>query len=378
MKSPLLPLLASLAITGGAWAAVNPTTLTLGSKAPDFDLPGVDGRNYTLADFSDKKLLVVVFTCNHCPTANYYEDRLKAIADDYRDKGVALVAISPNDPEAVRPDELGYTDLGDSLAEMKIRAKHRDFNFPYLFGGGDEFEPISLAYGPVATPHVFVFDEDRKLQYAGRIDDSERVQHVKTQDLRLALDALLQDRQPPVQQTKVVGCSTKWSDKREGVKAYWKNIAAEPVTVELAYKEQLAALRTNQGTAQEPAKFRLINVWATWCGPCVIEFPELMMIQRMYRGRAFELVTVAAQYPDDRKEVLRFLKKQQASNPNYLFGSNDRYPLMEALDKEWSGALPFTLLINPEGEAVYRQEGSIDPLELKRRIVKELNTRQPW
>jgi len=138
-------------------------TLELGATAPDFKLRGVDGKKYALKDFRKSPVLVVVFTCNHCPTAQYYEERLKKIVEDYKTKGVALVAISPNDPKSVRLDELGYTDLGDSFAEMRIRAKYKGFNFPYLYDG--ETEEVSRTYGPVATPHAFVFDRERKLRY---------------------------------------------------------------------------------------------------------------------------------------------------------------------------------------------------------------------
>jgi thiol-disulfide isomerase/thioredoxin len=359
-------------------SAAESTTLALGAKAPDFEFPGVDGKRYALPDFADAPVLALIFTCNHCPTAQYYEERIKALARDYQAKGVAIVAISPNDPEAVRPDELGYTDLGDSFEEMKIRARDRQFNFPYLFGGGDEFEPVSKRYGPVATPHAFVFDAERRLRYVGRIDDSERIQYVKRQDLRQAIDALLAGRDPEVKETKVVGCSTKWSDKRAGVKRYWERIAAERVTVEPASAEDLSRLRANRAKEGGSAKFRLVNFWATWCGPCITEFPELMMINRMYRGRDFELVTVAAQYPDEQPAVLKFLEKHHASNRNLIFGENDKYQLIEAFDAEWAGALPYTALIDPDGKVLYRKQGAFDPLELKRLIVKELNSRQPW
>jgi len=110
-------------------------TLEIGRQAPDFNLPGVDGRNYRLADFADAKILVVVFTCNHCPTAQAYEDRIKKLTSDYKNKGVAVVAISPNDPQSVRLDELGYSDMGDTFEEMKIRVKDKGYNFPYLYDG---------------------------------------------------------------------------------------------------------------------------------------------------------------------------------------------------------------------------------------------------
>jgi thiol-disulfide isomerase/thioredoxin len=376
MKTTLL--LAGLLVGLPTATAADATkTLPLGAAAPDFALPGVDGRTHRLADYDDAKLLAMVFTCNHCPTAQYYEERLKAIADDYRAKGVALVAISPNDPAAVRPDELGYTDLGDTLEEMKIRARDAGFNFPYLLGGG-EHESVARAYGPVATPHVFVFDAERRLRYVGRIDDAERVQYVKTRDLRNALDALLAGKEPPVTRTKVVGCSTKWSDKRPGVAQFWERVKQEPVRATPVDAAGLRALRANRGSDEQPARLRLVNFWATWCGPCVTEFPELMMMNLQYRGRDFELVTVAAQYPDEEPEVLRFLRKQHASNRNLIFGDRDKYALMEAFDSEWSGALPFTLLIDPDGKVLYRREGAIEPLALKRLIVKELNARKPW
>ena len=141
--------------------AAQPTMLEIGATAPDFSLPGIDGKTYSLADFKDAHVLVVVFTCNHCPTAQAYEERIKQLAADYKDRGVAVVAIQPNDPAAVRLDELGYTDLSDSLEDMKIRAEDHHFNFPYLYDG--ETQATARAYGPVATPHVFIFDRDRKL-----------------------------------------------------------------------------------------------------------------------------------------------------------------------------------------------------------------------
>ena len=138
-------------------------TLAIASPAPDFSLPGIDGRTYTLKDFSKAKLLVIIFTCNHCPTAQAYEERINKLVTDYSTRGVAVVGINPNSPDAVRLDELGYTDLDDTFESMKIRAAHHKFNFPYL----DDVPTEALArkFGPVATPHVFIFDVDRKLRY---------------------------------------------------------------------------------------------------------------------------------------------------------------------------------------------------------------------
>ena len=354
-----------------ATAADQPPTLALGASAPDFNLPGVDDQTHALKDYAAARVLVVVFTCNHCPSAQYYEERLKALVTDYAPKGVAVVAIMPNDPKSVRLDELGYTDLGDSFADMKIRARDRQFNFPYLYDG--ETESVARAYGPVATPHVFVFDAARKLRYVGAFDDAERVQKVKRRYTRDALDALLAGQEPPVAQTKIVGCSVKWAAKEETVKAHLEKLAAEPVTVSLVNADQLKALRQNGS-----GKFRLINFWATWCAPCVAEFPEFVTMNRMYRHRDFELVTIAVNDPDEQKNVLAFLRKHQASGQNLLFASENRDALINAFDPEWQGQVPYTLFLAPDGKVLFRQFDRVDPLVLRRAIVAALNEHQPW
>jgi peroxiredoxin len=371
MKSIFSSLLFCLALSAPALAADNPPTLALGATAPDFDLPGVDGRNWKLKDFAASKALVVVFTCNHCPTAQYYEDRIKRITADYKTKGVSVVAISPNDPKSVRLDELGWADLSDSFAEMKIRAKDAEFNFPYLYDG--DTQDASRAYGAVATPHVFVFDAGRELRYVGAIDDSERPAKVSKHYLRDALDALLAGQEPPVKQTKVIGCSVKWAGKEAQVKAYMEKLAAEPVTLAKADVATLAELRKN-----DSGKFRLINFWATWCAPCVAEFHEFVEVDRMYRHRDFEFVAVSMNQPDEEKRVLEFLKKKEASNRNYLFATVEREPLINAFDPQWQGEAPYTVLLNPEGKVIYKETGSVDFLALKRAILKAMNERKPW
>ncbi|PYX25285.1 MAG: redoxin [Acidobacteria bacterium] len=342
-----------------------PPTLAIGSSAPDFCLPGIDGHTHCLKDYASSKVLVIAFTCNHCPTAQLYESRIKQLAADYRERGVALVAIEPNNPNAVRLDEMGYTDVGDSFEEMKTRAAYRHFNFPYLYDG--ETQKISRAYGPTATPHLFIFDGERRLRYEGRVDNNPREPLVTLKDARNAIDALLADKPVPVAKTPSVGCSTKWMYKEEGRKQELAEIESQPVKIQPASAEELKLLRQNQ-----TGKLVLVNFWATWCGPCFKELPDLETTYRMYGHRAFDLVTVSINYPDEQPGVLSALRKQHATSRNLLLGSTDIYALMSAFDSEWNAAVPYTMLIRPGGEVVYRRQGEIDPLELRRLIIANL------
>ena len=359
----VLALLLVLAARAPAADAASVPTLATFAKAPDFDLPGVDGKRYRLASFEKAKVLVLVFTANHCPTAQAYEDRIAKLHTDFASRGVQLVLVSPNDPLALRLDEQGWTDMGDTLEEMKIRARDRGWSFPYLYDG--ETESMSRQYGPVATPHVFVFDAERKLRYAGRVDDNENPAKATTSEARDAIEAVLRGRLVQVETTKVFGCSVKWSDKRGSVADGFAKWALEPVALEAIDEAGVKAQVKNEGGK----KLRLVNVWATWCGPCVIEFPDLVSLHRIYRGREFEVVTVNADDPEKRDKALEFLKAQQASTRNYAFDKGDPYALIEAVDPKWQGALPHTILVAPGGEVIYRSEAAFDMHELRRRIV---------
>jgi thiol-disulfide isomerase/thioredoxin len=354
----------TLILWQSAWAIDDPTTLPIGSPAPDFTLPAVDGKTYSLKDFASSKILTIIFSCNHCPTAQAYEDRMKQLVIDYKSKGVAVVVISPNDPLSVRLDELGYTDLGDSFEEMKIRAKDKEFNFPYLYDG--ETSAASMKYGPQATPHVFIFDDKRLLRYTGLIDDGEKPGTAKTHDTRNALDALLAGKPVPVEKTKTFGCSVKWPSKRDWADKAPEQWAKEKVTIEDLDLAQLKALIKNEGQ-----NYRLINVWATWCGPCVTEFPEFVNMNRMYRNREFELITISMDEMARKPNALNFLTKKQASMKNYIF-NGDKYTFIEALDKKWEGSLPYTLFIAPGGKIIYGKQGLIDPLALKKIIAENI------
>jgi peroxiredoxin len=339
--------------------------LAIGSPAPDFALPGVDGKIHKLSDYAAAKILVVVFESNHCPTSQLYEGRIEKLHEDYRSKGVALVAINPNNPGAIRLDELGYTDVTDSLAEMKIRASYRQIKWPYLYDG--ETQGVSIRFGVVATPHIYIFDRARKLQYQGRIDDNQRQDLVKSQDARKAIDALLAGTPVPVAQTGAFGCTTKWLSKATGVEDEAAKIKAAPVTLDMVGADDLKKLRAN-GTG----KVLLVHFWSTGCNACVSQFVDLETTYRMYRARAFDFVTVSTNRPGEKPAVLAFLKQQYASNPNKLLATDDAGGMQAAWGRTWRRDSPFTVALAPDGTVLYEKEGKVDVIDMRRVILANM------
>lgn len=337
-------------------------TLTIGASAPDFILPDTNGEMVSLSDFSKAKVLVVVFTCVHCPTAQAYEDRLIQFTKDYKDKGVQVVAIMPNSNLGLSPEELGYTEYDDAYGNMKKRSEEKHFNFPFLYDGDDHH--VSVKYGPTSTPHVFVFDQERKLQYVGNVDQNEKPGTGHGENLRAATDAVLAGKKVENPVTKAFGCSIKWAWKSGSVAHTTERWQAKPVELNEIEVAGIKDLMKN-----DSKNLRLINVWATWCGPCVVEYPELVILQRTFGARDFEFISISADNISNKEKVLEFLKKNYSALPNYIYSEGDKYKLIEAVDPDWSGALPYSVLIEPGGKIVWKYQGDVDVLELKKTIV---------
>ena len=367
-------------ITGGLPADAQ--QLKLGDSAPDFKLLGIDGKTHTIADYKASKLLMVVFLSNHCPYSHASETRLIPLAKEFISKGLDVVAINPNSPDSVRIDELGYSKYNDSYDEMKLYAKEAGFPFPYLYDG--DTQTTAKAYGCLATPHVFIFDQQRKLRYVGRVDDSrfEDLASVTTHDARNAVVELLAGKPVTTPSTIVMGCSTKWNTKRDDVAKADEKWKAEPVdlvTVDAAGVAQLAKNDSN--------RLRLVNVWATWCAPCVAEFPALVSLARRLSNREFELVTISMDDPKMLPQAKKFLENQHAvpsarlkrlltaegrTATNFLYTGASSDALVQALDPQWPGPLPHTVLIAPGGKILWRHNGAVDAEELKAEVLKHL------
>jgi thiol-disulfide isomerase/thioredoxin len=340
-------------------------SLPIGSSAPDFSLPGIDGKVHTLGEYAASRVLAVVFTCNHCPVAQRYEDRLKKIEEDYRSKGVTLLAINADNPDAIPLSELTYSDGGDSLADMKVRASYRQLQYPYLYDG--ETQAVAAKFSVDTLPQIFVFDQQRKLKYKGRIDDNVNESQVKARDARNAIDAVLAGSAVPVERTAVIGCKRAVLSSPSRRQEELAKIEAEPVSLKMAGFDELAKLRRNP-----TGKLLLVNFWATWCGPCVTEFPELQTTYRMYRNRGFEFVSVSSNDPEEKPQVIEFLQKYHSSSTNFQFATPDTFDLQAAFDPAMPAAVPFTVLISPNGDVLFQQLGELDFLKLRRAILANL------
>lgn len=374
--SIFLPLFA-----GVAFAREVPKVLPIGSDLPAFSLPGIDGKTHTEKDYAKAKILCLVFTCNHCPDAVASAARLQEVHQDYKGKGVAVVAVNANNPNSLRPDELGYSPYNDSFEEMTPFAKDYGWTFPYLYDG--EKQVLATACGAQSTPHVFIFDAERKLRYTGRMDDARRSKKpVEKSYVRDALDALLTGKEVGEPVTRSFGCSTKWLFKVNSVAKTQTDWEAKPVTLDKLDEALAKKLRKN-----ESGNVRVINFWSTTCGPCVAEFPDLIETYRRFQNRNVDFITISLDPTEEEAKVMKFLKSRHAAlskrtkpsmkkegrtSNNYLWAGKNPDRLAEAIHPEWSGALPLTVIVSPEGKILWNHQGRFDVVELRRQILKGL------
>ena len=354
--------------------------LKIGDAAPDFSLPGIDGKTHSLADYKGGEILMVVFLSNHCPDSHAAQGRILKLAAEMKDKGLVVIAINPNNPDGVSIDELGYSKYSDSFEDMKKYAAETKLTIPYLYDG--EKQVVAKAYGCLATPHVFIFDAQRKLRYKGQFDDSRFGEEstVRSTDARDAVVALLAHTPVPVAVTRPHGCATKWLENRANIAATvgkWDKTPVDAAPIDAA---GVAALRKN-GTK----KVRLFNVWATWCAPCRTEFPELVKTSRQFSNRDFELITISLDDLKDLDKAKAFLEKQGAGLPNrlkaalkaegratnsYLFTGANTNELITALDPAWPGPAPHTVLVGPTGNVLWRHNGPVNGDELRAKVLE--------
>jgi len=360
--------------TGRGIQAPQYPVLALGAGLPSFSLLGVDGKRHSATEYAAAKVLAVVFESNHCPASIAYEQRIHDLYTKYRSRGVQLIAINPNNPKAVRLNELGYTDMTDSYDEMKLRAAFMRLPWPYLYDG--ETQQLSMTFGAVATPHIFIFDRDRKLQYQGAIDDNRAVALVKQPYAADAIDVLLAGRPVSINQTRAPGCTTKWlTTSVAGVEDEMKAIQAKPVTLTPIDHGGLTELRQN--TASK--KTLVVSFWSLGDRAAANQFGELQTTYRMYAGsnRPMDLVTISTESAARRDSVLEFLKSQYATTTNRQLTATEG-DVRASFNAKWTATQPFTVVIGPDGKLLYEKDGRIDIYEVRRIILASFPDEPAW
>ncbi len=359
-----------------------PTVLPIGTDLPTFSLPGIDGKNHTPETYADAEILCIIFTCNHCPDSVAAAARCEDLHQNYKSQGVAIIAVNANNPASLRPDELGYSPFNDSFEEMTPFAKSFGWTFPYLYDG--ETQGFATACGAQSTPHVFIFDAERKLRYTGRMDDAGRsTAPVEKSYVRSALDSLLAGEEIEEPVTRSFGCSTKWLFKGDNVaedQKLWEEKEVSLAVLDEAIAEKLIA--------NESKNVRLINFWSTSCGPCIAEFPMLIDTYRRFQNRTVDFISISMDPIEERETVHRFLTSQNAAlsdrtkpslkveertSNNYIWTGGNPDLLANTIYPKWTGALPLTLIVSPEGDVLWSSGSEIDPVELRTEILKALD-----
>lgn len=326
--------------------------LAIGATAPEFELKDLSGKPHALKSYRGKPT-VVVFISARCPISKMYQDRIRAVADDYAKRGIAFLAINANADE--------------SLAEVRTHAEQNKLNFTIL---KDEGNIVADAYAAERTPTVYVVDGGGVLRYQGRIDNSQSERLVKRNDLRAALDELLAGKAVSVAETKAMGCVIKRAQnlgQSPTAKVKAAITTADPNVV-LLKPTAFADL-----VKQSAGKVLIVNFWATWCGPCVAEFPEFVKLDQTYRDKGVRFVHISADDSTDLKsKVIPFLKEQKAQSDQFLQDTEDPQEMIDVVFKDWSGALPATFAYDKTGKMVFHQFGIIDRAQMIELIEKTL------
>jgi thiol-disulfide isomerase/thioredoxin len=358
-------------------AAQNPPgfkELKIGDPAPDFKLIGIDDKMMTLADFKDTKLLAVLFTSAHCPVSHAAVPRLIKLFGEMKDKGFDVVAINPNHPDGLRPDELGYSKYGDSFEEMKPYAKERASRFPISMTATRSPWPWHTAASPRLTCSFSMPTANSATRAGSTIAALPGEEDVTKPDLRNAVVALLRRQNRAGRGHQAHRLLDQVADE-EGCRCQGRREMGEAA----GFHRRSMPTGVKKLRANDTKKYRLINMWSTTCAPCVEEFPALMKVSRRMGLRPFELVTISTDLPQDKEKAEAFLKKFGAGLPPHLnrdcaekgaplTATCSRKPRMDRSSRRsipnGKGPQPHTIFLKPGGEVGFRHTGMLTEEQL--------------
>ncbi|MFN7929160.1 MAG: redoxin domain-containing protein [Blastocatellia bacterium] len=318
--------------------------LSVGQAAPDFSLKDTTGKTHSLKTYRGQ-MVVIGFVGVKCSISNAYIARMNGIAQDYQAKNIVFLGINSN--------------ANEPLNELKAHAAKAKYSFAIL---KDVRNVVADQFGATVTPEMFIVDAEGMLRYHGRVDSASNLARVERHDLRVTLDELLAGKAPSQPELKAFGCQIK--------RVPGSNLAAAPATVAKSTNiESLVTLlkpaEFNKLKTDSQGKVLLINFWATWCAPCVAEFPEFVKIDKTYRSKGVRTVAISTDEKSDiESAVVPFLKKQNVAFESFLSDADDPQLLIDVVDKNWSGALPATFVFDKQGKLVFTKYGIIDREEL--------------
>jgi peroxiredoxin len=334
-----------LLLAASAAPSARPTSgLTIGQPAPGFTLTDINGQTHALKDYRGR-IVLIGFISTQCPISNAYNERMRAIAAEYGARGVTFLGINANSNEPG--------------SEIREHAARHQLRFTIL---KDEGNKVADAYGAERTPEMYLIDGAGVLRYHGRIDNAIELPRVKRRDLREALDELLAGQPVSVPEAKAFGCLIKRAEEAEAQASAQAPAPAPSPAPQVARLKPAEFAKLKQ---QTQGRVLVLNFWATWCGPCIAEFPEFVAIDEKYRAQGVRLVAISADEVSDIKtKVIPFIKEMKARFEIFVQDTDDPQEMIDVVDKEWLGALPATFVFDRAGKRIFTRYGIIDREQL--------------